>query len=52
MDLGPLAESWRSQPDTPVYGQPYAGGQQQFFGAPAVPAPADRITEALAAARR
>ncbi|WP_203933691.1 NADPH-dependent F420 reductase [Virgisporangium ochraceum] len=42
VDTGSLADSWRQQPDTPVYGVPYAGG----------PAPAEKIRDALAEAGR
>jgi 8-hydroxy-5-deazaflavin:NADPH oxidoreductase len=42
VDAGTLAESWRQEKDTPVYGTPYAGG----------PAPADKIEAALAEATR
>ncbi len=42
VDAGPLAESWRHEPDTPVYGHPYREG----------PAPAEKITILLAAAER
>lgn len=53
VDIGPLAESWRSEPGTPVYVTPYdptdrsglspeeAG--QAFFAAPGVAVPADRV---------
>ncbi|MDX3098861.1 NAD(P)-binding domain-containing protein [Streptomyces sp. ME01-24h] len=49
---GTLADSWRSQPGTPVYGLPYAGGDVDFVQATAVPASADAIRTALAAAAR
>ncbi|SEF90202.1 hypothetical protein SAMN05216223_102418 [Actinacidiphila yanglinensis] len=53
VDIGPLAESWRSQPGTPVYGKPYAVSKDGEFGtAAAAPAPADEISAALAAATR
>jgi predicted dinucleotide-binding enzyme len=42
VDVGPLAESWRHEPDTPVYGGPYREG----------PAPAEKIRAALAHAAR
>ncbi|GLW07163.1 NADP oxidoreductase [Microtetraspora sp. NBRC 13810] len=53
VDAGPLAESWRFEPGTPVYGKPYAaksGGD--FTQRPADPAPAAAIAEALADAVR
>ena len=53
VDAGPLAEGWRFQPGTPVYGPPYAeGNSEDFVTAPAAPAPAARIIAALAAATR
>ncbi|MDX3849649.1 NADPH-dependent F420 reductase [Streptomyces sp. AK02-01A] len=53
VDAGPLAEGWRFQPGTPVYGVPYAEkSPSQFMDAPAGPAPADKIAEDLAAAKR
>ncbi|BDH05833.1 NADPH-dependent F420 reductase [Streptomyces seoulensis] len=62
VDLGPLAESWRSEPNTPLYavaytGQPPAGLSipdmvAWFQNAPGVPIPAARITELAAATVR
>lgn len=48
IDAGPLAESWRQQPGTPVYGAPY-GSFDDEKGTPAGP---DVIRTALAAAVR
>ena len=48
IDAGPLAEGWRQQPGTPVYGAPY-GSFQDPKGSPAS---ADAIRKALAAAGR
>jgi 8-hydroxy-5-deazaflavin:NADPH oxidoreductase len=48
VDAGPLAESWRQQPGTPVYGAPY-GSFDDEKGSPAGEA---AVREALAAARR
>ena len=48
IDAGPLAEGWRQQPGTPVYGAPY-GSFQNPKGSPAS---ADTIRKALAAAER
>ena len=48
VDAGPLAESWRQQPGTPVYGAPYG----PFDDEKGTPASADTIREALAAASR
>ncbi|WP_329344010.1 NAD(P)-binding domain-containing protein [Streptomyces sp. NBC_01352] len=53
VDIGPLADSWRSEPGTPVYVQPYLPAQPEgltqeemgrwFFEAPSVPVPADKV---------
>ncbi|WP_043630943.1 NADPH-dependent F420 reductase [Nonomuraea candida] len=51
VDAGPLAESWRLQPGTPVYGAPYGGGAN-FWDSPGVPADAATIRTALSAATR
>jgi 8-hydroxy-5-deazaflavin:NADPH oxidoreductase len=48
VDAGPLAESWRQQPGTPVYGSPYG----PFSDPHGTPAGADVIRAALAAATR
>ena len=48
VDAGPLAESWRQQPGTPVYGAPYG----PFTDEKGSPASADAIRVALAAASR
>jgi 8-hydroxy-5-deazaflavin:NADPH oxidoreductase len=47
VDAGPLAEGWRYQRDEPAYGGLYFGPDQS-----AVPIKAERMREALAAARR
>lgn len=47
VDAGPLREGWRWQPDTPAYGL-YAGETIEV----AVPADADKVRAALAAATR
>lgn len=60
LDLGDLAESWRSEPNTPVYVTPYfrmsteAGidPAQRFVGATPVPVPAAQVRELVAAAQR
>ncbi|MEU6341582.1 NAD(P)-binding domain-containing protein [Streptomyces sp. NPDC046977] len=49
---GTLADSWRSQPGTPVYGPPYGGGAADFAHAEATPASADTIRALLDAATR
>ena len=48
VDAGPLAESWRQQPGTPVYGAPYG----PFDDPKGSPASAEPIRAALAAATR
>ncbi|MBO0818025.1 MAG: NADPH-dependent F420 reductase [Actinobacteria bacterium] len=48
VDAGPLAEGWRQQPGTPVYGAPYGS----FQDPKGTPASADAIRQALAAAKR
>jgi hypothetical protein len=48
VDAGPLAEGWRQQPGTPVYGAPYGS----FDDEKGSPASADAVREALAAASR
>ncbi|GAA2348278.1 NAD(P)-binding domain-containing protein [Streptomyces kunmingensis] len=62
VDLGPLAESWRSEPNTPLYAIPYVGQPpsgltiMEFVAwvqqAPGVPVPVARIKELAAAAVR
>lgn len=51
VDVGPLAEGWRYQPDTPAYGQPYVAPGTQFPG-PGAPATASALKEKLDAATR
>jgi hypothetical protein len=48
VDAGPLAEGWRQQPGTPVYGAPYG----PFDDEKGTPASAGTVREALAAASR
>jgi 8-hydroxy-5-deazaflavin:NADPH oxidoreductase len=48
VDAGPLAESWRQQPGTPVYGTPYG----PFSDEKGSPASAEAIRTALATASR
>ncbi|MEV1330095.1 NAD(P)-binding domain-containing protein [Micromonospora costi] len=48
VDAGPLAESWRQQPDTPVYGVVYAADPQNWDREK--PADAPTVRAALAAA--
>lgn len=51
VDLGPLAEGWRTQPGTPAYGTPYAVDPQAWDkGGRRVSA--DEVREHAAAARR
>jgi predicted dinucleotide-binding enzyme len=57
VDIGTLADSWRSEPNTPVYVQPYMPAwpegmsqeeaQRWFFETPGVPVPAGRVTELI-----
>ncbi len=49
VDLGALAESWRSQPDTPVYGTVYAADPADWAAGPA-PAGENKVAAAAAAA--
>ncbi|MFF8190778.1 NADPH-dependent F420 reductase [Streptomyces bobili] len=58
VDIGTLADSWRSEPGTPVYGKAYYGEvpkdvssdktMEWIFQAPGVPIPADRVRELTA----
>ena len=48
VDAGPVAESWRLEPGTPVYGSPYGS----FSDETGTPAPSAAIRAALTAARR
>jgi predicted dinucleotide-binding enzyme len=63
VDIGTLADSWRSQPDTPVYVQPYLAARpteqmsqeeayRWFLETPGVPVPANRVAELTDAAAR
>ncbi|MCS7477609.1 NADPH-dependent F420 reductase [Umezawaea endophytica] len=62
VDLGALAESWRSEPNTPLYAFPYVGPPPSGLAvldlvawvqaAPGVPVPASRVEELAAAAVR
>lgn len=63
VDVGSLAESWRSEPGTPVYVQPYFPAQRPeglpqeesfrwFLDTPGVAVPADRVKELTANAVR
>jgi predicted dinucleotide-binding enzyme len=51
VDLGPLAEGWRTQPDTAAYGTMYAVNPQAWDQG-ARPAPAAVVAERAAASRR
>ena len=44
VDVGPLADSWRFQPDTPAYGPPYG----EFSDPAGTPADAETIRTAVA----
>jgi 8-hydroxy-5-deazaflavin:NADPH oxidoreductase len=48
VDAGPIADSWRQEPGTPVYGTPYG----PFSDETGTPASAAKIRGALAAAHR
>jgi predicted dinucleotide-binding enzyme len=62
VDVGSLAESWRSEPNTPLYCVPYVGEmptglsslefQSWFFETPGAPLPAQRVKELADAAVR
>ena len=53
VDMGPLTQSWRSQPGTPVFCAPYAATKDgRYRTQPAAPAAAAEIRAALASARR
>ena len=63
VDAGTLAESWRVEPNSPVYVLPYSPGQppeglsqeeamRWFLETPGVPVPADRIKELVDSAVR
>jgi predicted dinucleotide-binding enzyme len=62
VDLGPLADSWRSEPNTPLYALAYVGQPPTglaiaelvawFQGAAGVPLPAARVEELAAATVR
>lgn len=62
VDLGSLTESWRSEPNTPLYAIPYVGQPPSGLtvpelvawvqAAPGVPVPATRVKELAAAAVR
>ncbi|GAA1642496.1 NADPH-dependent F420 reductase [Actinoplanes couchii] len=63
VDLGPLAGSWRSEPGTPVYVDPYSPGSppegltreeayRWFVSTPGVPVPAARVRDLVDTAVR
>ncbi|HEY6796398.1 MAG TPA: NAD(P)-binding domain-containing protein [Kineosporiaceae bacterium] len=63
VDIGTLADSWRSEPETPVYVQPYLPGQppeelsleeaqRWLVTTPGVPVPADQVRKLVDAAVR
>ncbi|NGO06751.1 NADPH-dependent F420 reductase [Streptomyces sp. HC44] len=62
VDIGTLADSWRSEPGTPVYVQPYLAERPKglsqeeagrwFFETPGVPVPATRVEELVGQAVR
>jgi predicted dinucleotide-binding enzyme len=52
LDLGPLAEGWRTQRDTAAYGTIYASDPANWFGSPPQQVTADELAAAAAAAVR
>ncbi|MET7488358.1 NAD(P)-binding domain-containing protein [Streptomyces sp. NPDC005538] len=62
VDIGTLADSWRSEPGTPVYVHPYMAARPEglnqeeagrwFFETPGVPVPASRVKELADSAAR
>lgn len=52
IDVGSLADGWRFQPGTPVYGPPYAGGHENFMDFPGEPASVEVVRAALDKAQR
>ncbi|MFE3741468.1 NADPH-dependent F420 reductase [Streptomyces sp. NPDC059134] len=62
VDIGPLSESWRSEPGTSVYVRPYMGARPEgmdeeatrrwFFESPGTVLPADRVGELTATTGR
>ena len=61
VDIGPLADSWRSQPGTPVHVQPYQATRpatqmsreeayRWFLETPGVPVPANQVKDLIHAA--
>lgn len=52
LDLGPLAEGWRTQRDTAAYGTIYSSDPTDWFGAPPQQVTADALAAAAAAAVR
>ncbi|MEU6586974.1 NAD(P)-binding domain-containing protein [Nocardia sp. NPDC046763] len=51
VDIGSLADSWRTQPETPVYGTPYAVAAP-FWENEAAPADVETVRKAVEAAER
>lgn len=61
VDIGSLAESWRSQPDTPVFVTPYfppapegtdVDPYQWYLGSPGASVSVDKVTDLIAAATK
>jgi 8-hydroxy-5-deazaflavin:NADPH oxidoreductase len=62
VDIGTLADSWRSEPGTPVYCKPHFGEvskdvsldktMEWVFQTPGIPTPADRVRELTATVDR
>ncbi|MFB8006605.1 NADPH-dependent F420 reductase [Nocardia sp. NPDC056000] len=51
LDIGGASDSWRTQPDTPVYGAPYSASEP-FWESEAAPADAETVRKAVDAAER
>lgn len=56
MDAGPLAESWRFEPESAAYTRLYAADpdvpRERLFDVPGLPVPAEGLCTALAHAQR
>lgn len=52
VDLGPLAEGWRTQPGTAAYGLMYLADPAQGMASPAKPAGREEVADAAGRARR
>jgi predicted dinucleotide-binding enzyme len=50
VDAGTLDDDWRFRTGTPLYGQPYGDGREDFWNSASQPVSADRVRDLLAAA--